>query len=409
MVEVLKTATLESLARALTILSFVTLCWVSHRTLQVRESCVTSTFIAFVQIGTARADNCRFESRLNLTSGSNLQAADGARLRALEILEPLSSVFPQRNPDLTVEISVDNPHAFDLGAGAVRIGEAWLNDSVQVRRALIMAALKSAHPESYNQFQLEVLSDFLLLALYTDDGTQGEISLRRDVKFPTAAPSLGQYCLSPFRSLAHHQLCQLPDLESGEEATQVWGFRPLLASALWRAFDKLPLQQQVQVLERIRHGQALPVVDPAEHGDVENLVGWFENTFKDYAGSLGILASERGELALKQAMKELEVEAPTKWELTVDVTKTPAWKEIVEQLKTRARFRLKERALIFTPEGEFALPSGLPVAWSASDISSQKHVLIACEWPKPGEAVHVQARQLFAQRSCEKLKRAFWD
>jgi hypothetical protein len=49
------------------------------------------------------------------------------------------------------------------------------------------------------------------------------------------------------------------------------------------------------------------------------------------------------------------------------------------------------------------------VAWAADEISSQKHVLIACSWPRPEDTVHIQARHLFAHQSCDKLSRPFWD
>ncbi|MBX3020200.1 MAG: hypothetical protein KF799_00865 [Bdellovibrionales bacterium] len=402
----MKTSTLESMARALTIFSFVLLCWVAHRALQVRETCISSSFIAHVLVDGIQVDNCSAESRLNLrTLTSPLTREHIDQLRQLEVLEPLATLFKGDGPSLTVELSRRDPRAFEIAPRALRLGLEWLSDSVQVRRALVMALLK--RDGVYNQFQMEVLADFLLLAVYQDGVLHDGYSLRHDVKFPTAAPSLNQYCQSPFRSLAHYRLCQLPDPPTDGEA--VWGFRPLLAAALWRAFDKLPLQEQIHVLDRVRESVALPVVGSVEDPGVESLVEWFSTSLNDYADNLGISKSAEGQLALKRTLKELDVEAPTHWELTVDVTKTPAWKEIVEQLKSRSRFRVKERALVFTPEGEVALPSGLKVAWTASDIQSQKHVMIACQWPQAGEAVHVQARQIYARKSCEKLSGAFWD
>lgn len=404
----LKSSALESLARALTVFTFILLCWVAHRVLQVREACVSSSFISTVRFDSASAGNCLYESRLDLRHlTSPLTRSQAQQIRALEVLEPLSSLFGGPGPRLIVEIQSRDPRAFELTTAGVRLGEAWLNDPAQTRRALVMAFLRTR--QEYNQYQLEVLTDFLVLALYNDDAVQGSYSLRKDMKFPTAAAGLEPYCRSPFRSLAHHTYCQLPDPDHADVHAGVWGFRPLLASALWRAFDKLPLNEKINVLNRIKSGAALPAIATVENPAVENLVEWFETALGDYAAAFGIAASEEGQFALRRALKELEVEAPTHWELTVDVTQTPAWKEIVEQLKTRSRFRAKERALVFTPEGEVALPSGLQVAWNAQDIQSQKHVMIACEWPASGAAVHVQARQIFAKKTCDKLSGAFWD
>jgi hypothetical protein len=133
---------------------------------------------------------------------------------------------------------------------------------------------------------------------------------------------------------------------------------------------------------------------------------WFTELLEDHLRALG-LEKETG--AFKRALRELEVEAPTHWELTVDVTKTPAWREILEQLRTRSFFRPKERTLVFTPDGAVALPSGMPVEWAANDISSQKHVMIGCPLPDSSEAVAIHARHIYAQKSCEKLTRSFWD
>ena len=112
---------------------------------------------------------------------------------------------------------------------------------------------------------------------------------------------------------------------------------------------------------------------------------------------------------VNRTLKELEVESPTKWELTMDVTNTPAWREIFEQMRRRTHVVKGERVLVFTPEGARALPSGLPVAWSADDISSQKHVMIACEWPQADEMVQIRARKMYARQTCDKISSPFWD
>jgi hypothetical protein len=409
----------EWLAQGLTICTFVILCWVVHRALQVRWGCVNSSFIAYVRMGDHRLDNCHFESRLNLSDlKSGLTYAQLREARALESLKPLAALFQDGSPRVTVEIAADDPSAFELGRDRLRLGRDWIErDPTQARRALIMAALKAETPETYsNQFQLEVVTDFLMLALFDDAGAWREpighgrvYSLLHDARFPTAAPSFAQYCRSPFRSLAHRKLCDLPTPDSDDLQDRVWGFRPLLASALYRLFDKLPLAQKLATLQRVRAGMKLPLTESLHRDDVENLVDWFEKTLGEYASALDMGQTPEAKFALKRVLKELQVESPTHWELTVDLTHTPAWREILEQLKTRARFHERERALVFTPEGETALPSGLPVDWAASDVRSQKHVLIACEWPRPADAVHVHARRIYARQSCGKLDQPFWD
>ena len=384
---------MERLAKALTIFSFVLMCWVAHRTLQVRESCVSSSFVAYVVFDDAKVSNCAFESRLTWTT--DVGRVRNQLLRRLETLEPLLALFPRAQPKMTVQITDQEPDAFALGErGSVRIGVHWLDQPLQVRRALTMAVLKNelAVPAGH----LDVMTDFIILALFDDAP-----NVLRGTKFPTAPVGLDSYCKSPLRSLAHAQACALKPEATKDDS---FGLRPLLASALWRTFTKATVAEQVAVLRRLRTRPTLPAIEARDLAGVENLVDWFRNTINDYALGLEL---PRG-FAFESALKELEVEAPTHWELTIDLTRAPAWKEIVEQLKTLSRFRARERALLFTPEGEIALPSGLPVAWSADDVQSQKHVLIACEWPKPGEAVHVRARQMFARQACGKLDTAFW-
>lgn len=381
------------MAKALTILSFVLVCWVAHRTLRVRDACVTSPFIAYVLFDDARAENCAFESRLSLQR-SALDRTRVGYLRTLETLSPLVALFPEARPHMTVEITELEPDAFALGErGGLRLGSNWLAQPLQVRRALTMALLKNQVPSG----NLDVLTDFVVLALF-DDAPADRV-LRRETKFPTVALGLDSYCKSPVRSLAHARLCELkPQTAAGD----AWGMRPLLAAALWRTFSRVTIADQVAVLKRLRTVPTLPPIEANGAANVENLVDRFTNSLRTWSRDLGLPEDRR-------ALAELEVEAPTRWELTVDLTKSPAWKEIVEQLKARSRYRQRERALVFTPEGEVALPSGLPVAWSAADVQSQKHVVIACSWPRPGEAVHVRARQMFARQACGKLDHAFWD
>lgn len=404
--------TAERLAQVLSILSFVLLCWVAHRSLEVRTNCIHSTFINFVQLEGIRVPNCRYESRLSLRAlTESLTEAQSHKIRALEVLEPLKGVFPDPKRGIAVDV-VNDHHLFELGSGYVRLGNDWLENDIQVRRALTMGLLRNEFPNAYtNQFQLETLADFFLLAVFDEDGwkdEKGEVfSLMRDMRFSTVAPMVEQYCLSPFRSLAHGKLCTIDGLD-GQMNT--WGFRPLLAVSLYRVFQKLSLKDQLDFMKSLRSGVHLPSLPDMGNSSVENLVGWFSSSLREYLAALLPRArSSDLQLAVKRTFKELEVEAPTHWELTLDLTSTPAWKDILEQLRQRAQFRKNERILVFTPEGARALPSGLPVAWAADEISSQKHVLIACNWPSPDETVHIRARHMFAQQTCGKLTRPFWD
>lgn len=399
----------ERIAQVLTIVSFVMLCWVAHRSLETRVSCVNSSFISFVQIAGERVPNCRYESRLSPRDLIAPLAKDKqVILRALEVLEPLNSLISSPKQGLAVDINEREPELFELGRGYVRLGIGWLKDAAQLRRALVMGVLRNEFPGTYgNQFQLETVADFLILAVFGEDEWVGEdgktYSLKKDMRFSTAAPSFEQYCQSPFRSLSHKSVC---DLE-GDAQANVWGFRPLLAVSLWRVFDKLSLNEKIEFMKTLKSGRPLPVVRDLEVPTAEGLVEWFQSALDEHLHAL-VKPSGAVEFAVKRTLKELEVESPTKWELTLDLTATPVWREIFEQMRQRAQYK-KERVLIFTPEGARALPSGLPVAWAADEISSQKHVLIACDWPRPEDAVHVKARHMFAQQTCAKLQRAFWD
>ena len=142
--------------------------------------------------------------------------------------------------------------------------------------------------------------------------------------------------------------------------------------------------------------------------EAANLVVWLQAALTRQMAAL-LPESEETSQAIRRSLTELEVEAPTRWELTLDVTNTPAWREIVAQMRERSRLMRRERILIFTPEGATALPADRAVNWAGNEVSTQKHVLIACRWPKPEDTVHVKARHLFAQQSCSKLEQAFWE
>jgi|GEM_PF-5285505 len=390
------------------------LCWVAHRSLETRTACVNSSFLSFVQIGNERVANCLYESRLSLRGlTTRLSEKKQNIVRSLEVLEPLRQLFPGRRQGLAVDVVEQEADLFELGRGYVRIGTNWLKDPEQLRRALVMGVLRDEFPQTYtNQFQLETIADFILLSVFGQDewtGEDGKIySLMRDMRFSTAAPSFDQYCLSPFRSLSHRSVCHMNG-DTDLEQVNVWGFRPLLAVSMWRVFSKLSLSEKIHVMKVLRSGRTLPTVHDLQSASAEGLVEWFEVTLNEHLDALLPVKTEDTEFAVKRTLKELEVESPTHWELTLDLTSTPAWREILEQLRQRAQFRQKERVLVFTPEGARALPSGLPVAWAADEISSQKHVLIACHWPSPEDTVHVRARHMFAEQSCGKLTRPFWD
>lgn len=397
---------MEAFARGLTVITFALMCWVVHRTVQVRTDCVNSAFVSVVMVDGLKVYNCRFESRLNLRPlYAPLSYQTQAKLRALESAEEIAGLFPAVTPRLAVEIVEEAPQFFEIGRKYLRVGKGWITDAMQMRRAMIMAVLNSESPTAYpNNFELEVAADFLSLALFPLHGWSS--SLMRDVQFPTSAPSFEQYCKSPLRSLAHWRGCADSLQGSDDLHGRVWGFRALLASALWRVYDKASFVEKLEALRRLRNGEQLPLVFAPYDDGGATLAVWFTQTLKDHLEVLGL---NKNVMALKRTLKELQVEAPTHWELTVDVTKTPVWQEIVEQLRKRSLLRPKERILVFTPEGAVALPSGFPVQWAANDISTQKHVLIACDWPTPDEAIAVKARHHYAQHSCDKLTRAFWD
>jgi hypothetical protein len=372
---------------------------------------VNSSFLSFVQIGETRISNCKNENRLSFNNWKHKVPQEKQdMLRKLEILEPLASMLTERRTRLAVEINLDEPRIFELGRGYIRLGKDWLNDEVQTRRALIMGVMHTEFPDTYsNQFQLETMTDFLTLTIFGDESWTGEdgeeYSLTRDMKFATAAPSFDQYCQSPFRSLSHVGLCAVSEDPEDSQAN-VWGLRPLLAVSLKRVYDKLSLKDQLHMMQSLKAGVALPLVSSLGNSTAEGLVKWFQETLDEHVHALvGHVDSK----AVNRTLKELEVESPTHWELTMDVTNTPAWREIFEQMRQRSQYMKNERVLVFTPEGAKALPSGLPVAWAADEISSQKHVLIACKLPSADEAIHVRARQMFAQQSCGKISRQFWE
>jgi hypothetical protein len=395
----------EIAAQILAIASFAGMAWVASRTLQIRTQCLSSSFIAFVQIGGERVENCRYESRLSLRNWTNpLTAEQTGILRRLEVLEPLTGIFPNARPRLAVEINSEQPRLFQLGRGWVRLGREWLDDPTETRRALIMTVLKRERPETFEaDFELELTADFLLLSV------MGGHSLASEVKLPTSAPSFQEYCKSPLRSLAHFEVCSGEESELADRQANAWGFRPLLAAALARMYAKAGLKTKLAVLRVVRLGTVVPSRDPAPDARLATLIPWFEQSLRDHMSALHFPAGETTERNFKSTMRELDVESPIHWELTVDITNTPAWKEILTQFKSWSQFHPRERTLVFTPEGAVAFPSGLPVAWSPDEIQSQTHVLIACEWPKPDEAVSVNAQHVFARQSCGKVDQIFWN
>lgn len=359
---------LEKLARALTVFTFILVCWVGHRSVQDRSDCIHSAHINLVLEGDTKVYNCRYESRLSLSSLWNpLSYATVKKLRALDGVNGLVAIWPDGRPQLTVEIVTVAPRFFEIGKGYLRLGEAWFEEPEQLRRAVIMGVLNARMPSAFpNPFELEVVTDFLNLAFFPTDGWTK--ALKRDVKFSTTAPSFEQYCRSPFRSLIHDRDCRDSLPSSGDLFSRVWGFRSLLAVSLWRIFDRSSLRAKIQAVRNLRDGAMMPLLLAPYDESGASLALWFTDALREHLATFGL---NQNVSALKSTLKVFEVEAPTHWELTVDLTNTPAWRAILSQLRKRAAVRPNERTLVFTPEGSVALPSGLPVEWTASDISSQ--------------------------------------
>jgi hypothetical protein len=406
--------TIERLAKGLTVLTFMLLCWVGNRATGVRTHCLNSNYLIYARLDGRRIDNCIYESRLNLANLLHPIGYEQSRiLRAIEQIDRLDDILPVTRPGIALEIlSGDESRRFELSRNHLRLGGAWLSDFVQFKRALVMAVLSSrGSMEFASQFQMEVITDFLLIAIFGEDqweSPEGQFSVLRDVRFPTTAPDFVDYCRSPFRSLAHFEACRRSSPDPFDLHARIWGFRPLLASALYRVFTRQPLALKLKALAALRTSVRWPRMSSQRERDVESLRVWFESALKGNLAALGLAGEGFDPLTVKQALRELQVESPTHWELTVDLTRSPGWREILEQLRVRSRFHSDERVLVFTPEGERVLPSGLAVAWSPSDIQSQKHVLVACEWPKPHEAVTVRARRMYASQSCGRLTEEFW-
>jgi len=417
---------LQVLVQGLTVLTFVLMCWVGYRALRFRTDCVNSSFISYVYFpGRAHpVENCLFESRLSLESWFHpLSPSQQQNLRQLETAEPLSALFPTASPTIAVLIQPAAPRAtatptVEIDAGQLRLSELWLTQddetSIHARRALAMTILKTHLPHMFNtQFDLEVFVDFLAFVYhaYPDAWSRaGQThSMVREVKFATSSISFATYCESPFASILHRSSCVQTEFDrqpaSDDLQGRLWGLRPLLSVGLYRMFEALPLAKKMAVLERLRRDQPLPVTPRKRSEKVEDTLGWVDEVLGAYAEYLGV----REPHLERVSQVNLQLEAPVRWELTVDITKTPAWKKIVQQLQVRSHYRQNERVLVFTPEGAMALPSGLPVAWAPSDIHSQKHVLIACQWPNPHEAINVKARHVFARQSCQELAQPFWD
>jgi len=405
-----KTQALEKLAQVLTVVSFLVICWVAHRVLAIRTQCVSSSFVAYVQIGQERVENCLFESRLSLSRLFRpLSSEHIEMLRALEVLEPLAQVLPVNQPRLAVEINLKVPYIFELGRGYVRIGQEWLSDGVQTRRALIMGVLKRQFPKTYNPgLQIEVVTDFLLSAVFGENDWGGH-SLLQEARFPTSSPGFAEYCKSPFRSLAHFDECVNGAPAKGDPHATVWGFRSLLAAGMVRVFNKASIGGKMAVIHALAQGRAPAPILGLSDSSIEARVRWLERSLTQQATAFGFEPGAETDLAVQRTLKELDVSAPTHWELTVDLTNTPSWKEVLEQFRQWTRLHARERVLVFTPEGAIAFPAGLPVEWAAHEVQSQKHVLIACHWPKPEDALPVTARHMFARQLCGKIDEVFWN
>lgn len=393
-------ARLERVVQILTLLSFALSCWTLNRALRPRPDCVTSTVLRAVVIEDQVVGNCAFESRLQI-GGARLSPTAHRYLRQLEDTAGIERWF-RREPRAVITIDQAHSRAFEAERGGARIGVAWFADARQLKRAVTMALIH-AHPvyAGLTPFARQTLADFIILASRAERPAAG-------VGFATAAPSLAGYCASPDRSPAHVSNCESRAVAADRDAN-AWGFESALANTLARTFAAARLRDQLRIVAGVRAGVLLPTPDRPTSTAAADLVKWFNSTTRAWAGALQMLNAPAAEQILSASLDSLGVRSPTRWELTIDLRHSPKWREIVNQLVARAHFRPRERALVFTPEGEVTLPSGRPAYWAASDVASDKHVMIACRWPAARAAVAVRADQFFARQTCGTLDAAFWD
>lgn len=395
----------EALAQALSVLTFLLLAWIGQRLLSERSDCVHSAAIRTVTIEGRRILNCQRVSRLDLDPLlSPLRPHVRKKLRAIEALEPLSP-FSGRWNQLNVEIVKGDLQIFSLDRNHLKIGDEWLRYPDPILRAMNQVYL-SVNTENSNLVQTQVLADFLRFWLRpkADD----------EMRLGMAPMGFSEACKGSHRTVHLEQLCASRTVASISKRSPevlttigVWSF---LSFALADVVRSLPFRDQQIVLTQVWSEESKwPAMDPPESNHVEAITTWLESALNSYLDAFGVSQSIERLYALKGSMAKLDISAPLKWELTIDLRHTPAWSEILEQLKSWSRFRGGQRTLVFTPKGEVALPSGHNVSWRSDEIRSQKHVMVACHWPKPEQALTVESRQFFAEQSCGRLSTPFWE
>ncbi|MGE4131565.1 MAG: hypothetical protein AB7F86_07985 [Bdellovibrionales bacterium] len=393
---------LQNLAKGMTIVTFVILCWVFHRATRSRPDCIDSSFIGAVQFEGRRAYNCAMESRLDLSSLTDPLSLEFQRiLTTLEAANSLTDLWPARADTLIVDIlSPGESEGVTIESGRLKLPKPWLEHRRELRRALIMTMIKSQGAlGSHDDFALEVMADFIVSLVYGDEAPK--------LHLPSTPVRFSDYCRSAFLSLLDAKECQTANRDF-MAIQELAGVRPLVSQILLKVFHRASLRDQMRAMQALTSKADFPVTLTPVRSGVMEVSQWIGELVRQYLLTLELLKRPENEFALRSTLREFEVEGPTRWELTVDITRTPAWREIVRQLEVRSQFRPKERILIFTPDGAIALPAKTPVHWAANEIRSQKHVMIACDEPLVDE-LRIRARHVYSQQTCARLDRPFWD
>jgi hypothetical protein len=419
----------QSLAHGLSLATFFLFCWVIFRGLEVRTHCLNSHLVRSLRLpSTADApevkiDNCALESRLSLTGRFQRLSREQQQTKLqIEELDGLSDLFRAQVLSLDIEISEQPFRVLVQSSGVLlQIPSAFMKSSSAFKRAAILALLKLRQPLLYeDHFHQEILADLLELAQF---GVQPKWS---NVKLHNVPLSPREYCRSAWRSLYHSQACEQNDHQSLQEVAGLWGLRPLLSIAVWKVLtDDGTLKDRWQITQAILGGVVLPSMN-APALDPAMLAQWLRQHVEQIALVLGNSsgtavataadtetkadadadadvdadADAKAADRLARVFKRLDVESPVRWELTVDLQHMPDWRGVLNQLIKRAAYRPQERVLVFTPEGEVALPANVPVAWRPEQIRSQKHLLLACHWPEPARVLSIESRVFKAHQAC---------
>jgi hypothetical protein len=305
---------------------------------------------------------------------------------------------------IELNIDPDHTHVFEQNGARVNLGFRLAEKPGHLERAALLAWTQRNWPD-HDPFTREVMADILTWAVigdstWSDPIADQEVSITERLRYSLIPESAGSYCQFPFRSDRDLGNCEHSTTEKWDDQRSL---RPLVSWTIWNFVHELPASEQIEFLRGLmtEHFAALE-----NHSEIDRQI-WVQTRVGELLRKWRVpSASTRPEL--RRVFFREDLMEPLSFDLTVEVTDSSQIARTVDSLKQWMRWT-RHRRILFVAGGENRIfPEDVRVDLQPRDIQTRRYVIIACDWPKAKDVMHLKSRLLYAVRVCANNNLPSW-